>query len=95
MSKNVYETDNMAVAAYVALRGLSHVETREGLGKGDKLRAVFVFDDAAGIGPELERDYYKSKEKHFRDLLFYFRNEAEKINRGQYEPNFKSYRTAR
>ena len=88
IKKNVYETDSMAVAAYVAKRGLSHCGTREGLGKGEKLKAIFQFDDPAGIGSELEKDYYLSDEKHFRDLLGYFRNQIEIIKRKDYRKNY-------
>jgi len=82
MSENkvnsVYETDNLGLAAYMALNGLDYVGTKLGVGKNEKLKVYFQFNDIAGAGPTLEKDFLISSEKRFRDYLFFFRSEVDK-----------------
>lgn len=89
----VFETDNLGVAAYVALRGLSHCGNRKGEGKGGKFKIFFRFDDPGNIGQALERDYFTSKEKQYRDLLFFFRGEVETSMRSKNGSSPKSNRS--
>ena len=77
-AKSAYETDNLGLAAYMALNGLEYVGTRQGLGKNEKLKVFFQFNDIAGAGPILEKDFLISTEKRFRDYLFFFRGEVDK-----------------
>lgn len=63
------------------MNGLKYVKTEPAIGKNDKPVVMFVFKDPTGIGPDLELDYVRSPFKKYRDLLFYFRNEIEKLKR--------------
>lgn len=69
-----YSTPNLALAAYCALYGLKYVRTDIGKARNGRDQVYFVFEDEAGIGNELEREFIGSREKKFRDFLYFFRN---------------------
>jgi len=76
-----YRTDSLGLAPYLELNGLKYIKSEISLGKHDKPVVVFVFEDRLGIGKDLELDFMRSNEKRYRDLLFFFRNEIEKLKR--------------
>lgn len=76
--KTAYETDNLGLAAYMALNGLEYTGTRLGVGKNEKLKVYFQFNDITGASSVLEKDFLISNEKRFRDFLFFFRGEVDK-----------------
>lgn len=81
--QRMYATDNLGIAAFLALNGLSHVGTELHPGKYGKKRAFFIFDDEAGLGPSLEKEFVRSKEKLYKDYLTHFRTVASKTMDGE------------
>lgn len=76
-----YKTDILALCPYLQMNGLKYLRSDIGLGKNDKPVVLFIFEDRLGMGKDLELDFMKSDVKRYRDLLFFFRNEIEKIKR--------------
>jgi hypothetical protein len=76
-----FKTDNLALCPYLELNGLKYLRSELSLGKNDKPVVCFIFEDKLGIGRDLELDFVRSDEKRYRDLLFFFRNEIEKLKR--------------
>jgi len=76
-----FKTDNLGVAPYLEMHGLSYLRAEPGIGKNDKPVVFFIFEDKLGIGKDLELQYMRSNEKKYRDLTFFFRNEIEKLKR--------------
>lgn len=76
-----YRTDSLGLAPYLELNGLKYLRSEISIGKYDKPVVVFVFDDPRGVGKDLELDFMRSNEKRYRDLLFFFRSEIEKLKR--------------
>lgn len=76
-----FRTDNLSLCPFLHLQGLKYVRAEIGLGKADKPVVQFVFEDPRGIGRDLELDFVRSNEKKYRDMLFFFRNEIEKLKR--------------
>ena len=74
MENNTYETNNIALAAYLALYGLKYKDVRVGMGRNNTQRVFFVFENEAGVGKELEKEFIQSKERKYRDFLLFFRN---------------------
>ncbi len=81
MDKQYYTTDNLGLAAFVALNGLKFKCMELCQDRGKK-KAQIVFDDISGIGPSLEREFIGSREKMYRDLIFFFRNKIDETMRG-------------
>lgn len=63
------------------MNGLKFLRTEVSVGKYDKPTVLFVFQDNLGQGRDLQMDFMRSDFKKYRDLLFFFRNEIEKVNR--------------
>jgi hypothetical protein len=76
-----FKTDNLALCPYLELYGLKYLRSELSLGKNDKPIVCFIFEDKRGVGRDLELDFVRSNEKRYRDLLFFFRNEIEKLKR--------------
>ncbi len=76
-----YRTDSLALCPYLHLHGLKYSRAEIGIGKNDKPVVQFVFEDPTGVGRDLELDFTHSNEKKYRDMLFFFRNEIEKLKR--------------
>lgn len=76
-----FRTDNLALCPYLHLYGLKYLRAELGIGKADKPVVQFVFEDPRGVGRDLELDFMRSNEKKYRDMLFFFRNEIEKLKR--------------
>jgi len=76
-----FKTDNLALCPFLELNGLKYLRTEPSIGKNDKPVVAFVFDDPNGVGKDLELDFVRSTYKKYRDLLFFFRNEIEKMKR--------------
>lgn len=76
-----YRTDNLGLCPYLELNGLKYLRSELGIGKHDKPVVSFVFEDRLGMGKDLELQFVRSNEKKYRDLLFFFRNEIEKLKR--------------
>lgn len=76
-----FRTDNLGLCPYLQLQGLKYCGTEAGLGKHDRPVVMFVFEDPNGIGHDLELTYMRSEFKNYRDMLFFFRNEIEKLQR--------------
>jgi hypothetical protein len=73
---NTYNTDNLAVAAYLDINGLKYLGFNLGTGRNGKSMVMFRFEDEKGIAIDLERSYRNSKEKLYRDSILFFRNEV-------------------
>ena len=73
--ENEFKTDNLSLAPYLFNRGLKFLRTEYGLGKNNKRKVIFVFDDPKSVGKELERSFLNSDEKKYKDSLHYFRNQ--------------------
>lgn len=78
-----FKTDNLALCPFLEMHGLKFLRTEVTLGKYDKPTVLFVFQDQLGQGRDLQLDFMRSDFKRYRDLLFFFRNEIEKVNRSQ------------
>lgn len=78
---NFFKTDNLGLCPFLEMNGLKYTKTEPSIGKNDKPVVMFVFEDPNGIGPDLELDFVRGPYKKYRDLLFYFRNEIEKLKR--------------
>lgn len=76
-----YRTDSLALCPFLEMNGLKYLRSELALGKNDKPVVCFVFEDKRGIGKDLELDFVRSDVKRYRDLLFFFRNEIEKLKR--------------
>ncbi len=81
MDKQYYVTDNLGVAAYAALNGLKFRCAEAQQDRGKK-KVLMVFDDDAGLGLSLEREFIGSREKMYRDLIFFFRNKIDETMKG-------------
>ena len=98
MSTKEYKSDNLGLCPYLEMNGLKYLRAEVGIGKNDKSVVLFVFEDRLGVGRDLERDFIRSNEKKYRDLLFFFRNEIEKLkaeidhlNRQRHRRNDEKY----
>ena len=78
---NEFKTDNLALCPFLEMHGLKFTRTEVSVGKYDKPTVLFVFQDKLGQGRDLQLDFMRSDFKRYRDLLFFFRNEIEKVNR--------------
>lgn len=76
-----FKTDNLALCPFLEMNGLKFLRTEVTVGKYDKPTVLFVFQDSLGQGRDLQLDFMRSDYKRYRDLLFFFRNEIEKVNR--------------
>lgn len=76
-----YKTDSLGLCPYLEMNGLKYIRSELGIGKNDKPIVSFVFEDKLGLGKDLELQFVRSNEKRYRDLLFFFRNEIEKLKR--------------
>lgn len=76
-----FKTDNLAFCPFLEMNGLKFLRTEVTVGKHDKPTVLFVFQDSLGQGRDLQLDFMRSDYKRYRDLLFFFRNEIEKVNR--------------
>ena len=76
-----FKTDNLALCPYLDLKGLKYLRAELSIGKRDKPVVSFVFEDALGVARDLELDFIRSEQKKYRDLLFFYRNEIEKLKR--------------
>ena len=76
-----YNTDSLGLAAYLMSKDFRFLRAELTVGRNDKPVVVFVFEDKLGIGRDLEIDYMRSPEKKFRDMIFFCRNEIEKLKR--------------
>lgn len=78
---NEFKTDNLSLCPFLEMQGLKFLRTEVSVGKYDKPTVLFVFQDKLGQGRDLQLDFMRSDFKKYRDLLFFFRNEIEKVNR--------------
>lgn len=78
---NEFKTDNLALCPFLEMHGLKFLRTEVSVGKYDKPTVLFVFQDKLGQGRDLQLEFMRSDFKRYRDLLFFFRNEIEKVNR--------------
>jgi len=92
MKNKEFKTDQLAVCPYILLNGLKYLRSEISLGKYDKPVVVFVFEDPHGVGKDLELDFVRSDFKRYRDTLFFFRNEIEKLMRKIDHVNLKERR---
>ena len=76
-----FKTDNLALCPFLEMNGLKFLRTEVSVGKYDKPTVLFVFQDNLGQGRDLQLDFMRSEFKKYRDLMFFFRNEIEKVNR--------------
>lgn len=76
-----FKSDNLSLCPFLEMNGLKFLRTEVSVGKYDKPTVLFVFQDNLGQGRDLQMDFMRSDFKKYRDLLFFFRNEIEKVNR--------------
>lgn len=76
-----FKTDNLALCPYLQMHGLKYIRAELVIGKNDKPKVCFIFNDPSNLGRDLELDFVRSDIKKYRDLFFFFRNEIEKVNR--------------
>lgn len=76
-----FKTDNLSLAPYLKMNGLRYLRAEPSIGKNDKPVVAFVFEDPQGVGKDLELDFVRSDFKAYRDLIFFYRNEIEKMRR--------------
>ena len=76
-----FRTDSLAICPYLEMNGLKYIRSELAIGKNDKPVVSFIFEDKRGLGKDLELEFVRSNEKRYRDLLFFFRNEIEKLKR--------------
>jgi len=87
-----FSTDSLALAPYLQMHGLKYLRAEPAVGKNDRPVVNFIFEDENDLGRDLELDFAKSDVKTYRDLLFYFRNEIEKLKRQLYKINLEESR---
>lgn len=73
--ERTFKTDSLALAPYLLNKGLKFIKAINGAGKNNKRRILFIFEDPANVGKELERSFLNSDEKRYKDSLHYFRNQ--------------------
>lgn len=76
-----FTTDNLSLCPFLEMNGLTYLRAEPALGKNDRPVVAFVFEDPKEIGKDLEIEFMRSDFKTYRDLLFFFRNEIEKMKR--------------
>lgn len=76
-----YTTDNLALCAYLQLKGLKFIESELSIGKHDKPVVLFHFEDKLGLGQDLALEFSHSEIKKYRDIFFFFRGEIENLRR--------------
>lgn len=79
--KGQFRTDSLALCPFLAMNDLNYAGTE--LDRHGK--TIFVFDDPSGIGSNLAIDFVKSKERTYKNLWNFFRNELSKKLRPQTE----------
>lgn len=77
----IYKTDNLALCAYLQMRGLKYIDLELGEGRNGKPAVYFLFDDPNEVGGDLALEYLRSEIKSYRDIYYFFRNEIDKANR--------------
>ena len=92
MKNNEFKTDQLAVCPYLLLNGLKYLRSEVSMNKYDKPVVVFIFEDIHGVGKDLELDFMRSDFKRYRDMLFFFRNEIEKLMRKIDRVNLQDHR---
>ncbi|RLD04569.1 MAG: hypothetical protein DRI65_10440 [Chloroflexota bacterium] len=70
-----FSTDSLALAPYLFLKGLKYLRAEVSVGKGNRKRIFFVFEDLKGVGKDLEKSFLNSAEKKYKDCWMYLRNQ--------------------
>jgi len=76
-------TDNLALAPYLFNEGLHYLGLTRGIGKNQKPKIIFIFEDPKNIGKDLEKAFLNSREKRYRDSMHYFRSQIQKALNNQ------------
>jgi len=84
-----FKTDNLALCPYLEMEGLKYSHAEWGMGKNNKSKVYFVFNDEKGTGRDLEISFRFSDFKKYRDLGFFYRAEIEKLRRENKEEDLK------
>lgn len=84
VQENFYRTDTLALCPYLAMNDLVYVGTEI----DDRNKVVFIFKDPQNIGPELAVQYMRSRERTYKNMWNFFRNEVD-LARRRLDPNFK------
>ena len=78
-STKVYETDNADLASFLMFQGIEFLGCRIDRHKiTRKPVAVMQFDDTKEVARDLERTWYSSPEKRYRDVNKYMLREIHK-----------------
>lgn len=80
---STFRTDNLALAPYLLNEELTYLGIERGIGKNNKPKVVFIFNDPKQIGRDLERAFLNSREKRYRDSMHYFRSQIQKALNNQ------------
>jgi len=81
--ESIFATDNLALAPYLFNEGLKYLGLTKGIGKNQKPKIIFIFDDPKNIGKDLEKAFLNSNEKKYRDSMHYFRSQIQKALNNQ------------
>jgi hypothetical protein len=73
--RNLYETDSLSLAPFLAMKGLKYVETKKSRVTG---KYLFVFEDPKFQGSDFSMEFLKSGERAYKNYWGYFRNELAK-----------------
>jgi len=70
-----FATDNLALAPFLFNKGLKFMNTEIGIGKNNRKKVFFIFEDPKSVGKELEMSFMRSDEYKYKTTLHYFRNQ--------------------
>ena len=78
-----YRTDSLALCPYLAVNDLTYVGTEI----DNQNKVVFIFKDPNNIGHELAMSFVRSRERTYKNMWNFFRNEVDvakrKVLKGQ------------
>ena len=72
-TESVYRTNSLALCPYLAINDLVYM----GSEMNENREVVFMFKDPRNIGAELAMSFMKSKERMYKNMWNFFRNEID------------------
>lgn len=73
MEPKYFVTSNLALTAFLELKGLKYQRAELSKDRNNKVKVDFFYLDPDDKGRDLELEFRFSNEKKYRDLLFYYR----------------------
>lgn len=71
--QDFYRTNSLALCPYLAVNNLTYVGTEI----ADSGKIVFIFKDPEHIGAEMAMSFIRSKERTYKNMWNFFRNEVD------------------